>query len=456
MQEKTRESVTKTFENSRADYLEIRLENRKNLSITYRGKELDDISEKTSSGGFIRALVNGGWGYASFTDVDQIPQLAEKAERAARIIGAGRSQMAETEIYNDTVMPVINCDPADIPLKEKELLVRDYNNIILETKGVQTSTLSYGESRNEKVIMTSEGAEIVQNSLNMNLVVSSIAREGDVIQTAFDMFHSSKCYNDLRNLEDEMHKIANRSVALLSAKPPVGGKFDVVADQRLTGVLAHEAFGHLSESDFVSRNENLTGIMKLGREFGNSDLNIIDDGSLEDLAGCSKYDDEGVKTGKTYLIKEGKLVGRLHNRETAEIMGENLTGNARAMNFFYQPIVRMTCTYIDNGDWSQEEMIKDIDEGYYVKDSRGGQTSLEQFTFAGGEAYRIKNGEITDHVRDLNISGNLFKTLKDIDAIGNDVQLLSGGGCGKDGQYPLPVSLGGPHVRIRDVVVGGG
>jgi TldD protein len=456
MQEHTRESIEKAFENSRADYLEIRLEKRNTLSILYRGRELDDISEKSSTGGFIRALVNGGWGYASFTDMDMIPQLAEKAERAARIIGREKSLMAEVDIIKDTVTPNISCNPADISIEEKEALVRNYNDIIMNTDRVQTSGVSYSEDSTRKIIINSEGTEIDQHSLDMIVTASSIAREGDVIQTGFDWYHSSKCYNDLKNLEDKIKNVADKSVALLDAKPPAGGKFDVVADQRLSGVFAHEAFGHLSESDFVSQNKDLVEIMRLGREFGNSDLNIIDDGSIENLAGCSKYDDEGVKTRKNYLIKEGRLSGRLHNRETAKKMGEEPTGNARAVNFSFQPIVRMTCTYIDNGEWTAEEMIKDIDNGYYVKDSKGGQTTLEQFTFAGGEAFKIENGELTDHVRDLNISGNLFNTLKSIDAIGNDLSILSGGGCGKDAQYPLPVSLGGPHIRIRDALVGGG
>jgi TldD protein len=103
-------------------------------------------------------------------------------------------------------------------------------------------------------------------------------------------------------------------------------------------------------------------------------------------------------------------------------------------------------------------MIKDIEDGYYVKGSRGGMTNLDMFTFSAGEAYRIEKGQLGGKVRDLTLTGNVFETMKSIDAIGNDLFIYGKGGrggCGKEGQSPLPVGLGGPHIRIRNVIVGG-
>jgi TldD protein len=149
------------------------------------------------------------------------------------------------------------------------------------------------------------------------------------------------------------------------------------------------------------------------------------------------------------------LVGRLHSRETAATMGETPTGNARALDHHFPPIVRMTNTYIEPGEARFEDMIADIKLGIYARNWYGGTTTMEQFTFSAGEAYMIRNGQVAELIRPVVLSGNLFVTLENIDMIGNDLEMNQGGGCGKGGQVPLPVSNGSPHIRIRNVLVGG-
>jgi TldD protein len=137
-------------------------------------------------------------------------------------------------------------------------------------------------------------------------------------------------------------------------------------------------------------------------------------------------------------------------------MGENPTGNGRALNFNYPPIVRMSVTYIEQGEYSFEEMLEGIERGLYVIGTLGGQTELEMFTFSARLAYLIEKGRIGPLVRDVVLSGNVFDTLNNIEMIGNDLKIHGGiGGCGKRGQFPLPISDGGPHIRIKGVVVGG-
>ncbi len=242
------------------------------------------------------------------------------------------------------------------------------------------------------------------------------------------------------------------------------GTYSVVLDPVLAGVFCHEAFGHLSESDHVYENDRLKEIMVLGRQFGQRHLNILDGAAVPGLRGSFKYDDEGVRAQKTYLIRDGVLVGRLHSRETAAKMGEQPTGNARALDYRFRPIVRMTNTYIEAGNLNFDKLIADIKEGVYARNWFGGTTSMEMFTFSAGEAYMIRNGRIAELVRPGKLTGNLFTTLKNIDALGNDMDVPSGGGpargwnqgggCGKMGQMPLPVSNGSPHIRIRECVVG--
>jgi TldD protein len=195
-------------------------------------------------------------------------------------------------------------------------------------------------------------------------------------------------------------------------------------------------------------------MMVLGRRFGKDILTIVDDGSLPGRRGSHKYDDEGTPTRRTELVKDGVLVGRLHSRETAAKMGERPTGNARATGYRYPPIVRMTNTFIEAGETSLADMIGDIDLGIYACNAFGGQTALENFSFSSAYAHMIRDGQIAEMVRDVVLAGNLFITLESIDAVGDDLAFEELGACGK-GQGGLPVSTGSPHIRIRDVVIGG-
>jgi TldD protein len=175
------------------------------------------------------------------------------------------------------------------------------------------------------------------------------------------------------------------------------------------------------------------------------------------MRGYLPVDDEGVPTQRTELISKGKLVGRLHSRETAGKLGEAPTGNARAISYRFPPIPRMRNTCIASGpDGKLGDLVKGIEEGVYAVDAFGGQTNGELFTFTAGDAFMIRNGEIAERVKDVTVSGNVFDTLRNIDAIGSDFgNQDSAGGCGKAGQMPLPVSHGSPHIRIRNCVIGG-
>jgi TldD protein len=303
--------------------------------------------------------------------------------------------------------------------------------------------------------VNSTGSCIVQERLDISARFGAIARGDEgIVRQGFESVHSRSDYDALVGIEERVLGAAKRAVTQLEAKSVKGGQHTVVLDPYLAGVFIHEAFGHLSEADFVYENPRMQELLTLGKPMAIPQLNVIDDATLPGLPGTLHYDDEGVPAQRKYLIKDGILSQRLHSRETAGKMQETPTGNARAINATYPPIVRMTNTAIEPGDCSFEDMIGDIEEGVYAVRMLGGQTNGEMFTFAAGEGYMLRNGKIAEPVSDVTLTGNVFQTLKDIDAIGNDTLYVSGG-CGKGGQMPLAVSVGGPHVRIKDVVVGG-
>ena len=450
-----RDEIASALKGHEADYIEVRLEEGETSRIQYRGRELEDVGRSTSRGGNVRALVNGGWGFTSFNDLSGLRDKAALAVRQARLVGKEESTLAAVEPVVDAVEPSTKSDPRDIPLAHKKSLLDEYNEAIWSTPKIQRSVVGYGDSARKVTFASSEGAYIEQTRVDFTLRIMVIARQGDDVQQVSLSLGSSGDFGFMEALHQQVQDAAQRAVAMLSAPQAKGGEHTVVLDPVLAGVFAHEAFGHLSESDFVYENERMKDIMVLGRRFGEKHLNIVDGAAVPGLRGSYKYDDEGVPATKTYLIKDGILVGRLHSRETAAKMGEKPTGNARAISYRYPPIVRMTNTYIEPQNASFEEIIGDIKEGVYARNWYGGMTSMEMFTFSAGEAYMVRNGKVAELLRPVMLTGNLFTTLENIDAIGNDLDMNQGGGCGKGAQSPLPVSNGSPHIRIQKCMVGG-
>jgi len=438
-----------------ADYIEVHLEESQTGHITYRGRELESINRTTSVGGNVRALVRGGWGFVSFNSLDDLSGRIELAVKQARFVGNEESKLARVEPVVDTVPAEVSRNPLTIPLAEKKQLLDEYNDIIWSTPGIQTSVINYGDSHRKTIFLNSLGSYIEQERTGIALRLNAIAREDGEVQQSGLSLGSSGDFSLIQGLQSQVEQMAQRAVALLSAPQVKGGEYTVVLDPVLAGVFVHEAFGHLSESDFVYENDRLRQIMTLGKEFGSAELNVVDSAAIPGLRGSYKYDDEGVPATKTYLLREGKLVGRLHSRETAAKMDEEPTGNARAISYRYPPIVRMTNTYIEPRAASFDDIIADIKEGVYAKNWYGGMTSMEMFTFSAGEAYMIRQGKVAEMLRPVVLTGNVFNTLKNIDTIGNDLEMNQGGGCGKGAQVPLPVSNGSPHIRIRNCLVGG-
>lgn len=449
------QQLTRILKNQNADYIEAHLEETQYSSISYRGKQLESISKTISVGGNIRALVKGGWGFVSFNDFNNIQDKVALAIEQASFIGKEISQLVESNPVIETIVPEIIENPAFIPLSEKKRLLDEYNDIIWSTSGIQTSNLGYGDSYKKTVFINSYGSCITQERADSTLRAVAVAAKDGEVQQAGLSEGSRDDFGPMKKLHSDIEKLAQCAVEMLTVPIIKGGEYTVVLDPILAGVFVHEAFGHLSESDFIYENERMKEIMTIGKTFGGKHLNIIDSAAMPKLRGSYRYDDEGIPATKTYLIREGKLVGRLHSCETAARMNEKPTGNARAINYRYPPIVRMTNTYIEPQDCSFGDMIADIKEGVYAKNWYGGQTSMEMFTFSSGETYMIRNGKIAEMVRPVMLSGNVFNTLMNIDAIGNDLRMNEGGGCGKGGQSPLPVGNGSPHIRIRQCLVGG-
>jgi TldD protein len=438
-----------------AEYIEAHLEESQASHLAYRGKILESTDKTSSVGGNIRALFKGGWGFVSFNSLDNLNSKVKMAVEQARFVAGCDAEVAPLNPIVESVSDDIKQNPVDIPLAEKKRLLDEYNEVIWSTPKLQTSIIGYGDGYRKYAYLNSSGSYIEQERADVTLRVAAIAANNGEIQQAGLSLGSKGDFNKIKGLHSQIKEMGQKAVEMLSAPVAKGGEYTVVLDPILAGVFVHEAFGHLSEADHVYENPQLREIMTLGKKFGNRILNVVDGAAVPGLRGSYKYDDEGVPAQKTYLIREGILSGRLHSRETAAKMKEKLSGNARSISYRFPPIVRMTNTYIEPGTVTFKDILSDIKEGIYVKNWYGGTTSMEMFTFSAGEAYMIRNGKVAETLRPVVLTGNVFSTLMNIDAIGDDLDMNEGGGCGKAGQSPLPVSNGSPHIRIQHCLIGG-
>jgi TldD protein len=242
----------------------------------------------------------------------------------------------------------------------------------------------------------------------------------------------------------------------LKAKPAPAGIMDLVLGPGWPGILLHEAIGHGLEADFNRKKTSAFSDL-MGKRIAAPGVTVFDDGTIPDRRGSITIDDEGTPSQKTKLIDNGVLVGFMHDRQNSRLMGLKSTGNGRRQSYAHAPMPRMTNTYMQEGNENPQNLIQDLKDGLYAVGFGGGQVDITngKFVFSCTEAYRIKNGKIEEAVSGATLIGDGASALKNIKAIGNDLQLDPGiGNCGKAGQW-VPVGVGQPSLYISGLTVGG-
>ncbi|MBN2056860.1 TldD/PmbA family protein [bacterium] len=445
-----------------ADFIEVRIEDTSQLSISFSGRNLVKAQQTRDFGGYVRALVKGGWGFISFNQPEKLKEYVRIAVDRAAGIGGGDARLAPVPIVESKTVVELDPDkdPRKVTFEEKVAMFRRFaDGLLAGGEKIISSGVGYNEVFRHIVISTSEGTYLDNEGLWCAGGLSAIGRDGPVVQSVHSGFGTQRDWSDIVAGESAIAGVIRDTEELLGAAPVKGGRYTVILDPRLAGVFIHEAFGHLSEADTVADNPKLGEKMRLGTRFGQDHLNIIDCGNLEDERGSYAYDDEGTPSTHTYLVKDGILAGRLHSRETAARLGEAPTGNARTINYRFPPICRMSNTYIGPGGSSFEEMLEGVEHGLYVVGGGSGNTSTGLFTFNAERAMVIEKGRLGGLVRDLMLTGNVFETMADIDMVAGDLKRSRSGYCGKSYgqrmQYPLMVSMGSPHIRIQNVLIGG-
>ena len=419
-----------------------------------------------SSGGFhtdfgvgIRVLKGEKTGYAYSENTDMQDMISAAKAAAAIAIGskaAGREYKAVTDRRND-FYPCADSwreKSADAFLPflkelEKAIFAKDERivKVIIRLSDSVTDVMMYnslGELTCDTRPMGSVSATAVfqQNGKTENRSVSRSFRMGaELISPALI---EELALDAVKGIDERFEAIR-----------PKGGQMSVVMGAGASGILLHEAMGHAFEADFNRKGQSIFSD-KMGKRICPEGVDVVDDGTIAFNRGSGNYDDEGVPSEKTYMVKDGVLCSYLHDRISASWYGVAPTGNGRRENFRYNPIPRMRATYMENGNADPEGIISSVKKGIYVDDFSNGQVKIGEgdFTFFVKSGRLIENGRLTAPVKDINIIGNGPQALSDILAVGNDLKIDNGTWtCGKE--QSVPVSCGMPTVLIGSLTVGG-
>jgi TldD protein len=441
------------------DYADLFFEHTFSNYLLLQDNKVNRTSSEIDFGVGIRVVNGDQTGYAFVENIGLNEMI--KAARTASRIASGGDKVKSVNIKKQSFAnhyPIIQ-SWEEVLVKDKKPYVQKLNDrcFALNNK-VSKVIASLSDETSYILFYNSQGLLCHDYKPMVSLSAYCIMEDNGRIEN----FHSARSYRKgLEFLTDEVvETIAREAVEgaarMFEAVKPKGGELPVVMAAGGSGILLHEAIGHAFEADFNRKNISIFSD-KLGKQICDTSINIVDDGTIVGNRGSINFDDEGTPSQKTYIVKNGVLSSYLHDRISAKHYGIASTGNGRRQSFRHIPIPRMRCTYMEDGNRSEQELIAEVKNGIYASTFTNGQVQIGagDFTFFVKSGYLIENGKLTQPIKDINIIGNGPKALADITMVGNNLKLDdSTWTCGKDGQG-MPVTQGLPSVLVKKLTVGG-
>jgi TldD protein len=445
------------------DYADIYFEFRVSADYSLEEEQVRTLGRGITLGLGVRVTKGDATGYA-YTEDLAWEKMAHAAKTAGQIaMGGGHKPVGVSEISQVSIpsfykvpTPSLVVPPADklALLRAADKAARAFDPRIVKVQ------VSFAESIKEVMLFTSDGrmAHDVQPLLRFG--VNAVAEVGGKRQSGsgggggrYGMDYFAQATRDAAAHGKEAARVA---IAMLDAVDAPAGEMPVVLGPGDSGILLHEAVGHGLEADFNRKQtSNYTG--QVGKPVASALCTVVDDGTIMGSRGAINVDDEGFAGQNNVLIKDGVLVGYMHDRLSAKHFGIEPTGNGRRESFRSMPLPRMTNTSLLGGKDNPDDIIKSVKRGIYAKRFSGGQVNISNgdFVFSLSESYLIEDGKLTAPLKGVNLIGNGPDVLRRVDMLGSDFQLSDGiWTCGKDGQS-VPVNVGTPTVRIASITVGG-
>ena len=455
------DKAVKYASESGIQYCDVRAEQQERKSVLIENDQIDHARTNEDKGIGIKIAKNGVWSFCSITNPQSFNQIKEAIENSIRNTTYNKkNKINEIDLHPNTV----NKTEINFPtIKKPELddlieIGLECNKIISNTPKIIKSITNPWYTVNSKYFVNSEGSEILQNYTDTVVDIIATSHETGLTQSVNRTEGGRGGLEQTINNEKifrSAKETALKASQLIDARPVKEEKATVVMNPDFVSLLTHEILGHPSEADRVLGKEMAWAggawwKGKIGNKIGSEKLNVFDDPTIKESLGWYYFDDEGVKTKKTTLVENGILKNHMQNRETAQTFNSNPTGNMRATNYRFMPLIRMACTCIGKGDWKVDDMIKDVKHGYLISNMKIPSIDMKRYNWSISCQYaqKIENGEITDLLRDVIVMGTAPEFFESIDACGNDFTVRPITNCGKgDPMQSMIMGNGGPTIR---------
>ena len=421
---------------------------------------IKETAESISLGLGIRVISGEKTGYGYTNDLSS--EKMRKAALTASSIASGHSPVntvqANPSSISHNFYPVLK-QPQEESLEKKISLVKQaYYAALNFDPAIKKVNVSFSDQIQCITIINSEGLMLSDVRPLVKLVCLAIAERSNSKDAGFSGGGGRvglEYFRDNLTPEEIGKESALEALNLLEAVQPPAGEMPVVLAPGHSGVLIHEAVGHLLEADFIRKKTSIFHD-KIGKKVGSLQVNIFDDPTIPYFRGSYNMDDEGTIPQKTTLIQGGTLTGLLQDRLSANLMNSSLTGHGRRQDYTCIPLPRMSNTYLDKGKDDPEEITKSVKKGFYAHRFQGGQVEDSgKFTFSVSSGFLIEDGKLTTPVKQATLIGTNIDILNKIEMVGTDLKFgLQTGTCGKEGQAAT-VTDGCPTIKISKMTVGG-
>ena len=441
-------------------YTELRYQENRTMSIAFLKGNLVQNYKNTTTGISARVYSNGSWGFASSPDTDNIKYVVDAATQNAMFLDMREKKSAAAFTADNPKME------KDFGIKKIKFTQNDIMDFVkaldsyIERKypDLNSRTVALNCLDMEKSLLTSDGASlyslIPRTYFRFSLSMDKGSDPVEVYDSAGGLGHFEDNFSTPDKLFETIDSLYEHLAKKNEGIYASAGVKVCALDSALAGILAHEAIGHTAEADLVLGGSVAADY--IGKESASPLVSLVDFAHTYNGKDCPVpiyIDDEGTKAEDMVIIDKGILKGYMHNKKSAQHFGVKPTGNARAYEYFDEPLIRMRNTAILPGDSKLSDMIASIDDGYYlIKPSNGQADTTSEFMFGVVLGYEINDGKLGRALKDLTISGVAFDVLKSVSMISDDMTWSNTGMCGK--KQLIPVGLGGPAIKCK-INIGG-
>ena len=457
------DKIIKYLDQKNVQYSDVRADQQIKKSALIENKDIEHIKNNENKGVGVRLIKNGTWSFCSITNPNSFDKIKNILDNTIKNSDYRNIKNKKIKLHSNPV----NKREINFPVLKKtdiEELIKiglECNKIISSTPKIIKSITHASYTTNSKYFVNSEGSEILQNFTDIVMEMVATAHESGQTQSV-NLTEGGRGGLELitNKIQQSAKEISKKASELIYAKPVKEEKATVVMNPDFVSLLTHEILGHPSEADRVLGKEMAWAggawwKGKIGEKIGSEKLNVFDDPTIKESLGWYYFDDEGVETKKTTLVEKGVLKNHMQNRETSEIFNTMPTGNMRATDYRFMPLIRMACTCIGNGDQNVNEIIKDVKNGYYISNMKVPSIDMNRYNWniSCQYAQKIENGEITNLLRDVIVMGTAPEFFNSIDACGNDFTVRPITNCGKgDPMQSMMMGNGGPTIRGTAIV----